>query len=77
VGKNALDYVIRRFNASSAGIKKWGWTYARTAALRDHQIQLEPRVSRKEAAFSKRLVRNGSWFRAELDLQLMQLNNST
>jgi len=24
VGKNALDYVIRRFNASSAGMKKWG-----------------------------------------------------
>src|SRR5437773_686687 len=38
-------------------MKKWGWTYARTAALRDLQIQLEPRVSRSEAASSKRLVR--------------------
>jgi hypothetical protein len=27
----------------------YSWTYARTAALRDHQIQLEPRVSRSAA----------------------------
>ena len=46
--KRLLDYVIRRFNASSAGLKKLvGWTYARTAALRDRQIQREPRVSLK------------------------------
>jgi YVTN family beta-propeller protein len=50
VGKKLLDYVIRRFNASSAGMKKWGWTYARTAALRDRQIQLEPRDFRSETA---------------------------
>jgi hypothetical protein len=29
--KNILDYVTRRFNASSAGLKNpWGWTYAET-----------------------------------------------
>ena len=41
------------------------------------QIQLEPRVSRSEAAFRKRLVEHGSWFRGELDCSLMQFNNST
>jgi len=30
-GKNILDYVTRRFNASSAGLKSsWGWTFAGT-----------------------------------------------
>ena len=28
---------------------RYSWTYARPAALRDHQIQLEPRVSRSAA----------------------------
>src|SRR6266513_3362927 len=32
----------RRFTASSAELKSsWGWTYAGTAVLRDHQIQLD------------------------------------
>jgi len=36
------------------------------AALRDLQIQLDPRVSRSEANFSEASL-DGSWFRAELD----------
>ena len=56
--KDLLDYVTRRFNASSAGLKKpVGLDLRWTAALRDLQIQLEPRVSRSEAAVPKRLVR--------------------
>jgi hypothetical protein len=35
----------------------WGWTFAETPLSAIPQIQLEPRVNRSEAAFSKRLVR--------------------
>src|SRR5260370_22141059 len=57
-GKSSLDYVIRRFNASSAGLKKpVGLDLRWDRRLRDFQIQLEPRVSRSEAACSKRLAR--------------------
>jgi hypothetical protein len=46
--KNFLNYVIRRFNLSSAPLNKpqgldLGWD----TVYRDFQIQLEPRVSRK------------------------------
>jgi hypothetical protein len=43
-GKNILDYVIRRFNASSAWaeVSPWGWTFAETPPRRDLQVQLEP-----------------------------------
>jgi len=41
--KNLLDYVIRRFNASSAGLKKpVGLDLRWDRRLRDFQIQLEP-----------------------------------
>ena len=50
-GKHIFDYVTRRFNESSAALKasvrlglRWD------TAWRDHQMQLEPRVSRSEAA---------------------------
>jgi len=46
--KGVLDYVTRRFNPES--IRGWD------TALRDLQIQLEPRVSRSEAA-----VQSASW----------------
>jgi hypothetical protein len=34
---------------------------------RNHQIRLEPRVSRREAAVQSAFVKMVSWFRAELD----------
>jgi len=41
--KSAIDYVTRRFNASSAGLKKpVGLDLRWDTALRDLQIQLEP-----------------------------------
>jgi hypothetical protein len=42
--------------------------------LRDLQIQLDSRVSRGEAAVQVPR-QDGSWFRAELDCQLMRFNN--
>jgi hypothetical protein len=49
--RHVLDYVTRRFNASLAGLKRpWGWILRWAAALRDLQVQLEPRVSRSKAA---------------------------
>jgi trimeric autotransporter adhesin len=57
-GKSLLDYVIRRFNLSSARLNKpRGWIFAETPRSAIPQIQLEPRVSRSEVASSKRLVR--------------------
>jgi hypothetical protein len=57
--KFVSDYVIRHSSASSAGVEK-RWVFEPTlesAALRNREIQPEPRVSRSEAASSKRLVR--------------------
>jgi hypothetical protein len=55
-----FDYVTRRFNASSAGMKKEGWTYAGTAALRDHQIQLEPESAEMRPPLAGREDGSGS-----------------
>jgi len=56
--KRVLDYVTRRFNASSARLKKpVGLDLRWDTAWRDRQIQVEPRVSRREVASSERLAR--------------------
>jgi hypothetical protein len=57
--RNDPDYVTRRFNASSGGLSLLvGLDLRWDTALRDLQIQLEPRVSRSEAALlGMRLVR--------------------
>jgi hypothetical protein len=57
-----------------AWAKKWGWTYARTAALRDHQIQLEPDSDEVRPLF-KAPREDCSWFRAELDCSAVQQSN--
>jgi hypothetical protein len=63
-----FDYAIRHLNVPWARLNKsQGWIYARIAALRNHQIRLEPRVSRREAAVQSAFVKMVSWFRAELD----------
>jgi hypothetical protein len=53
----------------------WGWIFAETPFSAISQIQVEPRVSRSEAAVAKRLVRMVPGFYAELDCSLMQFNN--
>jgi hypothetical protein len=64
-------YVTRRFNASLAGLKKpVGLDLRWKAALRDLQIQLEPRVHRSEAAVQSA---SRGWFLVQrgTGLQLM------
>jgi len=52
---NADTYTDANYRMiSSSATAIGGWTCARTAALRDHQIQLEPRLSRSEAASWKK-----------------------
>jgi hypothetical protein len=52
------DYATRRFNGSSAGLKKpVGLNFRWKAALPDLQIQLQPLVSRSEVTLGRRLVR--------------------
>jgi hypothetical protein len=51
LNKRAFDRVTRRFNESSAALKMFvGLGLRCDTAWRDLQIQLEPRVSRSEAA---------------------------
>jgi hypothetical protein len=72
--KNALITVIRRFNASSAGLKSsWGWTYAgKPLNAISRSSNWEPRVSRSESLLERSLAEGGSWFPRGTGLQLMQ-----
>jgi len=56
--------------------KPEGWTYARTAALRDHQIQVELRVSPSEVSSWKESRRGWFLVLPGTELKLMQLNKS-
>jgi hypothetical protein len=49
--KSDADYVIRRFNASSAGMKSpWGWTFAGTPLNAISRSNWSPESAESEAA---------------------------
>jgi len=62
VSQDDADYVIRRFNRSSARLEKSvGLNLRWSPPLRDFQIQLKPRVNRNEGRTSVHPPRAG-WF---------------
>jgi hypothetical protein len=73
--KNAADYVIRRFNASLAG--RWGWTYAGKPLNAISRSNWSPESAEVRPSFLDAPREDGSWFRLETGLQLMQFNNPT
>jgi hypothetical protein len=68
-GKNILDYVIRRFNASSAWaeVSPCGWTSAGKPLNAISRSNRSPESAEERLLFKAPRVRIGSWFRAELD----------
>ena len=74
--KSVLDYVIRRFSASSGGLKKpWGWIYAGTPLNAISTSNWSPESA--EGRLLSEEISLGGWFLVPrgTGLQLMQSTN--